>query len=72
MAANHSDFNCDSHRVLFGFRLWSQNMSQLSLQSASYLTREVYVKPRYGIKLKSDQLLRLVKPLYDLIDSGDH
>lgn len=56
--------------AIFGFRLWSQDVSQAYLQSASHLTRDVYVKPRHGIKIRSDQLLRLLKQLYSLTDSG--
>lgn len=58
--------------ALFRFGLWSQDVSQAYLQSASKLTREVYIKQRLGIRIRLDQLPKLLKHLYGLSESGDY
>lgn len=58
--------------AIFGFRVWSQDVTQTYLQSDDKLMREVYIRPTKEFQLSSDQLLRLLKPLYGLADSGDH
>lgn len=58
--------------ALFGFRLWSQGVSQAYLQSASKLTRDVFVQHRQGFKIEPNEILSLLKPLNGLTDSGDY
>ena len=58
--------------AIFGFRLFSTDVTQAYLQSAEKLMRDVYVKPNGEFELAPNQLLKLLKPLYGLADSGDY
>lgn len=55
---------------IFGFRTFSQDISQAYLQSVHQLNREVFIKPSHGFRMKSNGLLKLLKPVYLLTDSG--
>lgn len=39
------------------FNLWSKDVSQAYIQSRSDLRRDVYIRPKQGFNLKSDELL---------------
>ena len=57
---------------VLGFRLFSTDVTQLYLQSADGLMRDVYLKPSKEFGLAPDRLIKLPKPLYGLADSGDY
>ncbi len=61
---------------LLWFRLCLLNITQAYLQSKDKLTRAVFIKPkeqdRPYFKVRPDQVLQPVKPLYVMCDSGDY
>jgi Reverse transcriptase (RNA-dependent DNA polymerase) len=57
--------------ALFGFTLWSSDVRQAYLQSAVPLMRDVFLKPDC-LELNQDELVKILKPLYGLSDSGDY
>lgn len=61
---------------IFGFKIWTPDISQTYLQSAFQLIREIYLKPsndlRKYIEIPLGHLLKLLRPLYGLADSGDY
>lgn len=58
--------------AIFGFRVWSQDVSKAYLQSADRLMREVYMKPARELHLPEGALRKLLKPLHGHSDSGDY
>lgn len=58
--------------AVFRLRLWGHDITQAYLQSARKLMRDVYLKPSMELELSSEQLLKLLEPLYGLADSGDY
>ena len=58
--------------ALFGFRIWSTDITQAYVQSATELMRDIYIRPTKEFELGPDQLLKLLRPLYGLTDSGDY
>ena len=57
--------------TILGFDVWSLDVKQAYLQSASQLQRKVYIKP-YQLNLAPAEFLQIVLPLYGLSDSGDY
>jgi hypothetical protein len=58
--------------AVFGFRVWTEDITRAFIQSTGSLLRDVYVEPPLELKLDSDIVLKLLKPLYGLGDSGDY
>lgn len=56
----------------FGFKIWTQDISQAYLQSASKLIRDIYLQPGKDLEIHGDILFKLLRPLYGLSDSGDY
>jgi Reverse transcriptase (RNA-dependent DNA polymerase) len=56
---------------LFGYRIWSDDVSQAFLQSTEKMGRGVFIRPPAELGFSSDIVLELVKPLYGLPDAGD-
>lgn len=58
--------------AVFGFRLFSTDVTQAFLQSADELMCDVYIQPSKEFELNENQVLKLLKPLYGLADAGDY
>jgi hypothetical protein len=57
--------------AVFGFDVWTADVRQAYLQATTPLLRDVFVKTD-TITLERNELLRFLKPLYGLSDSGDY
>ena len=57
--------------TILGLDVWSSDVKQAYLQSASKLQRKVFVRPT-ELNLDSSELLQIIRPLYGLTDSGDY
>ena len=57
--------------TILGFDIWSLDVKQAYLQSASKLQRQVYTRPE-SIELGPDERLQVLRPLYGLTDSEDY
>lgn len=58
--------------AIFGFRLFSTDVTQAYIQSAEKLRRDIFINPPKEFNLKPDELLQLLNPLYVLPESGDY
>ena len=58
--------------AIMGFDVWTEDVSQTYLQSASELLREVYLKPNHQLKVLAGYVSKLLQPLYGLADRGDY
>ena len=52
--------------------MWTEDVSQTYLESASELLREVYLRPNRQLHVPAGYVLKLLRPLYGLADSGDY
>lgn len=76
----HSSSNLrqDSTRVILAissmmkFPIWTQDVSQAYLLGSNGQMRDFYIRDKENkYQLKDDELLKFVRPLYGLSDSGD-
>jgi hypothetical protein len=58
--------------AIFGFRVCTHDVQHAYLQSAESLLRYVYLKPPAVLNIRSDQVLKLLRPQYGLCDAGDN
>lgn len=56
---------------VFRMQLWGFGVTQAYLQSDTKLARDIYIEAPMELQLEEGKLLRLVKGLYGLTDSGD-
>jgi len=65
-----------STSAVLGWRLFSHDVNQAYLQSMDAMTRDLYIRVRPKdakyFELEDGDLLRLLKPLYGVADSGDY
>ncbi len=50
--------------AIMGFDVWTADISQAYLQSASKLLREVYLRPNKHLQAPSGYMLEFIRPLY--------
>lgn len=55
-----------------GFTTCNHDVSQPYLQSAGTSLRDVYLKPSKEFEISSNEVVKLLKPLYGLAGSGDY
>ena len=57
-------------------KLYLRDISQAYIQSTTSLNRDFYVRPPLELAqqlgLKRDLVLRVVKPLYSVLEAGNH
>jgi Reverse transcriptase (RNA-dependent DNA polymerase) len=58
--------------AIFRFRIFTHDVQQAYLHSDDKLMRDVYISLSKEFELGSDAVLKLLKPLYGLCDSGDY
>ncbi len=57
---------------VMGFGLWTEDISQAYMKSASELFREVYLRPNPQLHIPAVCVLKLLRLLFGLADSGDY
>jgi Reverse transcriptase (RNA-dependent DNA polymerase) len=68
----HSSRALVGFALILVFNLFSTDVTQAYLQSAENLRRDLYIKPTKEFSIAPGQLLKLLRPLYGLADSGDY
>lgn len=58
--------------TIFGFEIWSEDMTQAYLQGAVRILRKNYIRGKPELRLEGNELLEVLRPLYGLADAGDY
>ncbi len=58
--------------AITGFDVWTEDISQAYLQSATKLLCEVYLRPNKHLQPPAGYILKLLRQLYGLADIGDY
>lgn len=58
--------------TIFGFEIWSEDMSQAYFQGAEQILRKFYIAGKSEFELEDDELLEIMRPIYGLADAGDY
>jgi Reverse transcriptase (RNA-dependent DNA polymerase) len=61
--------------AIFGFRVWTHDVTQAYTKYSENLMRDVFIDPKKNsdeFKLNCDQVLKLLRLLYSLTDAGDY
>ena len=57
---------------IFGFQVWTSDVTQAYLQSAIPLSRDLFLDSKVPeLELSPDQCMQILRPLYGLTESGD-
>ena len=52
--------------------LYLQDISQAYMQSNTYLSRDIFIWPPRKLNLQPGTILRVIKPLYGVLEAGNH
>jgi len=52
--------------------IYLQDISQAYVQSNTHLNREIFIRPPPELGLSKNSILRVVKPLYGVLEAGNH
>ena len=55
-----------------GMSLYLRDISQAYVQSNTYLSRDIFIRPPIELGLENGSILRVIKPLYGVPEAGNH
>lgn len=55
---------------ILGSDIWTEDITQAYLQSASELLRDAYIRPNKELRMPAGHVMKFLGPLYGLADSG--
>ena len=57
---------------IFNYEVWTRDVKQAYIQSMEDLFRDIYLEPPTDVGIDEEHLLKIVKPVYGLTDSGSY